>query len=546
MIPALMMCGSCTNDTEVFESFEQVENASVAGLKVVAPGVQSRLGYNQIGQFFWTEGDALALQKNVEFDGFYRCEIVSGVGTPMGEFGCDNYIQNTDVAGHYVLYPYVKENNRTHKINPKKGTIDYLFPSTYSYRQPNTEFFSKKEGERYSMNIPMWGVVKPDNDLMLKELGGVFCVKVAAVPTNRNMRQVFTFTTPNNKIVGSVRYAMAGTEDLTLVSDLSKANSHTNHVTFNYTNRASKIVNGKRVEQNDCVFYVPVPEGDYSNITINVNGKEFTLDKTYTVRRGSKHFIELTCAEEEKFYEFQDKALESLILKSFDKNYDGKISMKELETVKELVLAGPSYSAESIKDLAAFPNLESLKLVKVTMETVDFSNLTNLKSLTIDSSCTIDNLYMNGVKGVKTLNLSSLGLKTLDVSGCSSLETLKCINNNFVNGLNLRNCTSLQTLDCANSNLTVLDVTSCPVLVELNCKYNNLKNLDLSRNTSLKVLDCSMNPCAEVSMESARNIKLWATFNATSYVKDGLNFIPSPKFSGVFKTINEPYYKAQF
>ena len=544
MIPALMMCGSCTNDTEVFESYEQVETVNGLGFQVAAPGLGSRLAYNELGQFLWTKGDALAVQKNSDFDGFYRCEAISGFGTPIAEFGCDEYIANTDFAGHYVLYPYVKENGRVHKINPTKGTIDYLFPSTYKYSQPSSEVFSKNKKESYSLNIPMWGVVKPGNDLTLKELGGVFCVKVAAVPTSSKMRQVFTFTTPNNKIAGSVKYAMAGTNDLALVSDLSKANSHTNHVTINYTNRAYLIVNNERQQFNDCVFYIPVPEGEYSNISINVNGKEFNLDKTYTVRRGSKNVIELSCVEEEKSYEFKNKALEEIVLKAYDKDNNGKISMSELEAVKSLKLAGSSISLETIAELTAFPNLESVKLERVDMDVVDFSNLPNLKSLTILKSSLINHLYLNGLKSIKTLDVASLGLQTLDVSGCTSLETLKCFNNNFVYGLNLRNCTSLKNLDCSNSSLNSLDVTTCPVLTELLCKYNNLKSLDLSFNTSLKVMDCSNNPCSAADARHNKSIKVWSTFNKDAYVYGELNFTPAPKFIGRRGIVEVPYFRA--
>lgn len=545
MLPALLMCGSCTNDSEVYESYEQTQSVNT-DLSATVPSVQSRVGLDRGGNFYWSASDELAIQKNKEFNGFYKFKLVKGAGEFNATFKCPDFNGAPEsLIGNYILYPYSTENGRTHKINPKAGTIDYLFPKTYSYKQPDADLFTKVQGEGYSFNIPMWGVVSPSYDLDLQFLGGVFCVVVKDVPTTAK-RQVFTLTTPNNKIAGSVKYKMAGTDKLALVSDLSKANQYTNHVSIEYTNRSYRIVNGQRMQNNDCVFYVPVPEGDYKDIVINVNGEEFNVNRRYIMLRGTAEVIVLQhkANDNEKFYEFQDDALKAYAQKNVDMNKDGKFSLTELKKVTEVSLAGPTITDETITELSVFPNLTSVKLNAIHVNVIDLTKVKNLSNLSINSNCYVEAIRLHNLLGLKELNISSLPVKELYVDGCTNLESLKCINNDLAEVLSVKGCTSLKVLDCANSNLLNLELNSCKALVELNCQYNRLRTLDLSQNMFLKKLDCTHNPCATVNSDQVtRKIKVWYDFSKTTYAAGRLNFNPSPKFIGRLATLDAPYFK---
>ena len=85
----------------------------------------------------------------------------------------------------------------------------------------------------------------------------------------------------------------------------------------------------------------------------------------------------------------------------------------------------------------------------------------------------------------------------LDLSKNTKLRILDC-GNNQLTSLDLRNNTALEHLDCSFNELTSLDVSSNIALKDFGCVGNKLTSLNLSNNTALTRLDCNGNELASL------------------------------------------------
>ena len=89
----------------------------------------------------------------------------------------------------------------------------------------------------------------------------------------------------------------------------------------------------------------------------------------------------------------------------------------------------------------------------------------------------------------------------LDLSKNTKLRILDC-GNNQLTSLDLRNNTALEHLDCSFNELTSLDVSSNIALTNLGCTSNELTTLDVSNNTALEHLGCSFNELTSLDVSS--------------------------------------------
>ncbi len=161
---------------------------------------------------------------------------------------------------------------------------------------------------------------------------------------------------------------------------------------------------------------------------------------------------------------------------------------------------------QSLEGITLFPALQSLKVCKTKVTSIDLSGCKTLKTLDCESSYLFDTIFIAGI----------------DVSGCTALTTLKCSNND-VTELNVSGCTSLQTISCNNHMLTSLDLTTCPALQSLSIaghflydKRGPLTHLDLSKNTNLQDLDIGYNMFTELDL--SKNTSLVSLYCARNYL----------------------------
>lgn len=108
-------------------------------------------------------------------------------------------------------------------------------------------------------------------------------------------------------------------------------------------------------------------------------------------------------------------------------------------------------------------------------------------------------------KDASTASQTGSGLTELDITKNTTLKELDCSYNNLT-ALDLSNNPELTKLDCSNKNLTTLDVSNCTALKRLDCSGNQLTELDLSNNTALTSLFCTGNQLK--ALDVSKNIAL--------------------------------------
>ncbi len=169
--------------------------------------------------------------------------------------------------------------------------------------------------------------------------------------------------------------------------------------------------------------------------------------------------------------------------------------------------------ANSSPDLSSNPNLEFLHIESAIgqIENINLTENTNLEYLYVWSNLTSIDLSNN--LELTFLSLFQNNLTSLDLSNNVILETLVCFNNelssldlsnnpeliyiscsqNNLTSLNISNLSNLQTLKCGHNQLTEINLYDNTSLEYLHIIYNQLDNLDLTMNTDLMYLYCSHN-----------------------------------------------------
>ena len=108
-------------------------------------------------------------------------------------------------------------------------------------------------------------------------------------------------------------------------------------------------------------------------------------------------------------------------------------------------------------------------------------------------------------ENITSLDCGNNQLTSIDVSKNTSLKMLWC-NSNQLSSLDVSKNTALSGLYCSSNQLSILDVTKNTSLTELECYSNQLSTLDVSKNTALSVLYCSSNQLT--SLDVSNNIAL--------------------------------------
>jgi len=126
--------------------------------------------------------------------------------------------------------------------------------------------------------------------------------------------------------------------------------------------------------------------------------------------------------------------------------------------------------------------------------------------LTVTHTYTTAGSYMVGIKDnvVTKLNCIAKKISDLNLTNNTSLKILNCDNNNLTS---LVLNSTLTYLDCDGNSLTSLNVGNNTNMTFLAVSNNNLSSLDVSKNTVLKTLWCSGND-AMTSLDVSQNIVL--------------------------------------
>ncbi|MDR1645790.1 MAG: hypothetical protein LBS05_08230 [Tannerellaceae bacterium] len=225
--------------------------------------------------------------------------------------------------------------------------------------------------------------------------------------------------------------------------------------------------------------------------------------------------------------DFPDKAFYDFILKNFDTNKDGIISIEEANNVKQIdcsSLANPQNSFTSIKGLEHFTNLEKLNLSGVhgtdgALFDLDLSKNVALTELFI-SNASIKTVNISNSPLLKIVRADNSKLEALDVSRNTLLEILD-ISRNGIKSIDVSKNTVLKELYCARGDLlgekytkmAELDVSANSQLEVLNCSANKLTKINITKNPELKDVDISENDIAFLNLTQNNELKKLNTSN---------------------------------
>lgn len=237
----MMMAGCAKNMTETPEA------GAVGTLYATVEGSDNttRVGFDKDGMFYWSGGDKIGVVTDVN-PKFTPLTIDSGAGTGSASFSGE---VDGSMGGGYAVYPY----SESHSVSGYNLT--YAFPSEYTYTKVDTDFFSAEQGDGNSFNAPMWGKID-GNSVQFKHLGGVFCVKIDKMPS---VSGKVTFSA-DQRINGTYDVELFGSEPKFEAAAASTESEKSVTITFE----------GATAGESG-VFYVPVPTGTYTNVTVSIS-----------------------------------------------------------------------------------------------------------------------------------------------------------------------------------------------------------------------------------------------------------------------------------
>ena len=241
-----MALASCSN-----EEFLNHENGDSALKAVVETASSSRVGFDQANgwAFYWHQNDEIWVNGSLMST---EAPDKSAMGTFTG--------WGVNTASGYAVYPY----SIAQKGVDKDNKLTYQFPASYEYEAWNGEFFGTKEAIPV---IPMAAKVQ-NGTASFKHLGALFIIKFNQWDETGD--HVFTLTS-SKPITGEFTADLTA-DDPKFETTEGEGN---NQVSFSFTR-------AEGAENEDLVFYIPVPTGTYNvEMKMTVGGDDkFVETKT--------------------------------------------------------------------------------------------------------------------------------------------------------------------------------------------------------------------------------------------------------------------------
>lgn len=169
-----------------------------------------------------------------------------------------------------------------------------------------------------------------------------------------------------------------------------------------------------------------------------------------------------SCFIQAQFTEIPDPIFESfLIVRGIDDVMDGQVLTSNVVNINFLQIneTTPFFPIEDLTGIEDFQSLETLIIGFTNLVTIDFEELPNLRSI--------------------SLNQDNPLITTIDVTGVPNLEILRGSNTNL-SSLDVSQNPNLEVLTASNTNLSTLDVSLNPLITQLTTFNNeNLQELDV-------------------------------------------------------------------
>lgn len=176
---------------------------------------------------------------------------------------------------------------------------------------------------------------------------------------------------------------------------------------------------------------------------------------------------------------------EKLIFLGLDQNNDNEISLNEAKSVHKLIIP-PPYLENAINDITGieyFVNLDTLSCTSQNLKKVDLNKNTKLQYLNLLSIPELDTIQIDSLSLLSYLNLNNNNIDSINLSHFSHLKELYI---DYKKNLDVTKNTELELLDAEN--IPNIDVTKNEKLKTLIC--NNQTILNLSNNPLLETLSC--------------------------------------------------------
>lgn len=158
------------------------------------------------------------------------------------------------------------------------------------------------------------------------------------------------------------------------------------------------------------------------------------------------------------------------------------------------------------EDIAMF-YIDHSYSVQAIPQSIDVSQLTNLRTLLIGKANLTNGLDLSANTELMNLNCINNGLKALDLTNNKKLKRLEASGNSFGDNLNLTQCGELKNLLVVGSIMgskavTSLDLTNNTKLEVVTCYLNKIETLDLSNAPLLRSLNCHTSQVKSLTINS--------------------------------------------
>lgn len=140
-------------------------------------------------------------------------------------------------------------------------------------------------------------------------------------------------------------------------------------------------------------------------------------------------------------------------------------------------------------------------------DSVTTANISSVLDLYLVGTGITDLTGIEDFTSLRQLNCNSNSLTSLDLSQNTTIKIL-WFDNNLVSSLDLSQNTILERLYCSNNPLVTLDISQNTALKIVWCSNSQLTALDLSQNTALEYLICDNN--ALTALDVSQNLDLYS------------------------------------
>ena len=184
--------------------------------------------------------------------------------------------------------------------------------------------------------------------------------------------------------------------------------------------------------------------------------------------------------------DFPDENFRTHLIKYYDFDNDGEISISDVLLITTLNLSGrynkgyyEGLNIQSLTGIELFENLESLHCQNNELISLNLSNNKKLIHLACQYNSKLENI---------------------DISDCLNLKRVNC-SFTSISELNISANRNLTEFFCSGCKLTFLDCSKNTLLIQLSCYSNKLQNIDISQNQLLESLNIRFNKLVDLDIE---------------------------------------------